>query len=213
MPPRPRKNMSKTTKTTKSRKSRRTTRTLKSSRKSIRGGTHKKGHRTKSRRGRSRSRSRQEGGFWLTNLIFGRKKTRYDNVVPATNARNAFLGPYREFEKAGDDLLEKHKQKEETMARLEKALLEAKTNVESTSGNVATFKQLQMNYRKAAKNIVDEYNRDMGASTATMNTAAINAKKINNSSSNVLLAELQRKNARIAQLEQEIKQKQLPLTV
>ena len=134
----------------------------KSRRSRSRRGTKNK--KSKSRRGGRRQQQqqqKQQGGFWLKDLIFGRK-TKYSNVMPAEQARNVFLRPYKELESAGEELLKKHKEKEETLAQLEKALEAARANVQSTAGNDSNLKELQKRYREAAKVIVDEYNRTSG---------------------------------------------------
>ena len=159
----------------------------------------------KSRRGTRKShhrRSQQQGGFWLKDLIFGRK-TKYSNVIPATQARNAFLGPYRQFETSGAELIEAHEKKERNLAQLQKSLNEAMANVQSTAGNVAKFKELQMSYRQAAKQIADEYNRDISATAAA--AAANNSAKKNNVSP---LALLKNSNMKLNRLQQQIQQLQ-----
>jgi hypothetical protein len=173
---------------------------------------------------RSRSsRKKQDGGFWLTDLIFGRK-TRYDKVIPAGQARNAFLGPYRQFEQSGNDLIQQHQRQKNALARLHQekaasnaALVKASANVNTLAANVAKFKELKLAYRQAAKTIADEYARNVGtnalaaapaaapapaaalrATTATATaTAAANAQK--------KLQALQQRNAALgAQLQQPV---------
>ena len=198
-------------KSLKRRSSRRTIRGAAKSRrgaaKSRRGAAKSRRGAAKSRRGAAKSRrSQQQGGFWLKDLIFGRK-TKYSNVIPATQARNAFLGPYRQFEKSGADLIEAHEKKERNLAQLQESLNEAMANVQSTAGNVAKFKELQMSYRQAAKQIADEYNRDISAAAATNKAAAAanNSAKRNNVST---IALLKNSNMKLNKLQQQIQQLQ-----
>jgi len=183
--------------------------TLKSSRRArssrrVRSSRH-------SRRGRSNRSGRQpppsqKGGFWLTDFIFGRKKTRYDNVIPATKARNEFLTPFKEFEASSKDLLEAHKQKEEKLARLQDDLIKATANVQATAGNVEKYKEIQSSYRQAAKEIVDEYNRTVSANAAAAATANTNKRNnLQRPSQDELLAQIQNKNTQIRTLQQQIK--------
>jgi ABC-type transporter Mla subunit MlaD len=113
------------------------------------------------------------------------------------------LGPYRQFETSGAELIEAHEKKERNLAQLQKSLNEAMANVQSTAGNVAKFKELQMSYRQAAKQIADEYNRDISATAAA--AAANNSAKKNNVSP---LALLKNSNMKLNRLQQQIQQLQ-----
>jgi hypothetical protein len=157
-----------------------------------------------SRRSRSRSRSRhsrrrqsqQQGGFWLKDLIFGRKKS-ITNVAPATTSRNSFLVPYQIVEQSGQELMLNHEAKtaaqkvlEEKKKQANADLQKAIENVQKTADNYANVMRKKQEYQNAAlyiAKVAEGYKQP----TTTNSKSALNTTNWNK---------------QIQQLEQQIKQ-------